>query len=527
MRYISTIFICLLSLSVYSQAKVRFYAQTDVRKIVEGSYFEIDFILENSDGVNFTPPSFNNFEVLSGPSQQTSVSIVNGRKSQSKSYGYALRANNKGKYTIQPASIKTNKGTLKTQAVTIEVVKGSNKKVKTEEEAFVVTEISDTNAFVGQQLILEYKLYTLLDVRNSSFLVDPSFDGFYNKNLRLTRSGYQREILNGKEYYTKILKRVALFPQQTGTYNIDGIPIQLGIATNQQSRSIFFSSRLKPMRVTSNPVKIFVRNTPDGGPYFSGAIGQYQMTVNTPKRSLTTDEAIIVIMQVLGNGDNKTVLPPKWASSDSLEIYDPNILEDETLMNGGEISHRKTFEYLIVPKIPGRYSLTGRFSYFDPDSTQFITIEKKLPSINVLKGTNKSPIIAKEKVEVYYYDYRLRKTGQKDPDIIKKNKAFGIAQERLRKAKQHMLQDESKLFHEEITIAIKKYLTDKRNIPALHLKKDELINQLQSQNLSNESMSDLKTILDKCEIALYAPVNASGMQEIYNTTEKVITALEG
>jgi len=211
---LSTLFV-FFSICLSSQAP-KFYVQVDAKKIVEGSYVSVDFILENVAGANFTPPPFKGFKVLSGPSQKSQTNIYNGKVSKTLTYGYKIQPKALGKINIGAASIRTNTGsTLKTKPYTIEVVKGNKNKSNTGEDVFIRTEISDSLAYVGQQLILDYKLYTKLDVRSIDFLVDPDFDGFFAAELRNQRRNFSREIINGVEYFTKSVKKVSLFPQQT------------------------------------------------------------------------------------------------------------------------------------------------------------------------------------------------------------------------------------------------------------------------------------------------------------------------
>ena len=75
-------------------------------------------------------------------------------------------------------------------------------------------------------------------------------------------------------------------------------------------------------------------------------------------------------MEVIGDGDSKTVSAPKWTVPQGLEMYDPNIIQDEILPSSAKITHRKVFEYLIVANKPGKYILKPTFTYFDPDSSQ-------------------------------------------------------------------------------------------------------------------------------------------------------------
>jgi len=287
------------------------------------------------------------------------------------------------------------------------------------------------------------------------------------------------------------------------------------------------------------------------------------MVVSTPKRTLTTDEAIIVNMQISGNGDSKTVHAPKWELPENLEMYDPNIIEDEVFPSSSEFSHRKSFEFLIVPNAPGTYKLSPTFSYFNPDSNDFVTITRELPLIKVLKGTitiveadqvktvSLSPIYTTTKLRkaknglygsishflslglliitgfgLILYNNYLIKSGKKDPENIKRKKAYAMATQRLSKALDFKNEGDSSAFYEEIIYALKKYLSDKYKIQALHLKKSEIIFQISKKDIDSNTIDQLSQIFDRSEIALYAPGSGKDLDDIYEKTIDVISFLE-
>jgi len=107
MRLIYIPFIFLFVFSASAQ-KTNFYAKTDARKIIEGSYLQVEFVLENGRAGNFEPPAFKNFKLVSGPSRSTSTKIVNGYRTQSMSFGYGIQAIKAGHYEIKPATITAN-----------------------------------------------------------------------------------------------------------------------------------------------------------------------------------------------------------------------------------------------------------------------------------------------------------------------------------------------------------------------------------------------------------------------------------
>ena len=191
------LYTCLLLLSVSAifAQKLKFYADVDARKVVEGSFVEVRFVLENAQGTSFKLPKMADFTVVSGPSTSQSTKIYNGSMTSEIGYGYGLKPNGLGTKKIPSATIVVNGRTLKTTPITIEVVKAASGTVPNDKQIFVETSLTDTSTFVGQQIILEYKLYTLVDVRNIKFGIENEFDGFFSEELTSSQRGYIRDCL--------------------------------------------------------------------------------------------------------------------------------------------------------------------------------------------------------------------------------------------------------------------------------------------------------------------------------------------
>lgn len=543
---------------------VRFYAQADIYEIPVGSYVDVEFVLENADGKNFVAPSLKEFDVISGPNRSSKMSMMNGRVSRSQTFGYSLRPKRVGEFTIGKASIQTSVGKMFTKEISIKVVERQQRSEEDLESVFIKAIISDSVAFVGQQINLSYKLYTQLNVQSVNFVSKTEFEGFYHQNISSNSESTKREIINGVEYATKIVKRVSLFPQQKGSYVIDPALITLGIASERSRRSFFFSSQLERKQVVSNELTVSVVDMPPNAPEsFSGAIGSYSMTANVSKRNITTDEAIIIQMSVTGDGDNKTVSPPAWLRSDSLEIYDPNIISDEILSRRRKITHRKEFEYLFVPKYPGQYRLRPEFSYFDPDSQDYRRIYAQLPVINVVPGNRysnsdntdkqevdmaliESPVLRKQGYRIHgspvhtiflllvflsactviAYSLHLKRSGKLDPAQIKRNKAYERALERLNQLDVLLKKDSNSEFYLELASSVKTFISDKYQIPCFHISNKEIIDKLIEKSLGESDINDFKEILKASETALYAPGMAGEPQSLYNLTLDLFTRLD-
>jgi len=116
--------ICSLACSavLMAQEEPRFTIELSTDSILMGNYFQVTFTLENAKGDDFAPPTFDGFNIVSGPNTSSSMSIVNGQVSQKVSYTYYLEPRDIGNYFIEPASISTDDSILETQPLEVLVV---------------------------------------------------------------------------------------------------------------------------------------------------------------------------------------------------------------------------------------------------------------------------------------------------------------------------------------------------------------------------------------------------------------------
>ena len=198
--------------------------------------FEVTFSFSGQDinGVkSFTPPNFKGFMVLSGPNQSTSMQIINGAVSGSRSYSYYLQAQNVGKFTIGSAIINYNSKTYSTQPLTITVEKGSPKSSPQQQSSPEISqkEIAD-NLFIlatadkekvdlGDQVTVTYKLYTRLNIASQMQVAKlPTYEGLWAEEISIPNNiTFSTEMYKGKQYRVGVLKKVALFPSRGGTFS--------------------------------------------------------------------------------------------------------------------------------------------------------------------------------------------------------------------------------------------------------------------------------------------------------------------
>ncbi|MEM6316353.1 MAG: BatD family protein [Bacteroidota bacterium] len=112
----------LFSVVASSQEDAKLTVEVSNDSILLGNYIEVRFIVSNAAVQNFEAPNFNGFNIISGPSQSTSMMISNGAMSQTVTYSYYVEPMAVGAYFIQPAYVDTDKGPLESMPIEVWVV---------------------------------------------------------------------------------------------------------------------------------------------------------------------------------------------------------------------------------------------------------------------------------------------------------------------------------------------------------------------------------------------------------------------
>jgi len=570
-RQLLLLFFCLSSV-VTSWAQTRFEASTNARQVVEGSYFDVSFTLYDGSGSQFAPPDFSDFIVVSGPNRSVSTSMINGQVNREMSLSYTLQPRRKGTFTIGSASIQASGMRLESDPLTIEVVEAKTGSLRDDQKAYIKAEVSSTEAYIGQQLTLNYKLYTTVDVESFNILEEGNYQGFFAVDVRRFNGRIMREVVNGVQYTTKILKQVALYPQQTGQLTISPMNVQLGIVkeNGNRPRSFFFNREVRRIPANTETVTVNVKPLPTAAPdSFTGAVGDYTIDASVTPTTVSTDNAITLLLRVQGDGDIKRVQAPTMEVPEGFELYDPKVMEESTIESGQGITGKKVFEYLLLPKEPGVYTFQPSFTYFSPDSAKYVTLDGRRYTLNVKPGTKQlKPNDGQPEEQVagqlspLRLDPSLRKKGtpflgsglfwglaatpfllflgalgilnwrrkqsEVDPEQAKKDAAQRMVQSRLAQAQQHLKSEDGRAFYDEISKAVQVYICDKLSIPRSALNKEQVRQHLQSLELPTELIERILQLMQTCEMALFAGKtgNQTEMQATYTEAKAVLEATE-
>ena len=109
---------------------------------------------------------------------------------------------------------------------------------------------------------------------------------------------------------------------------------------------------------------------------------------------------------------------------------------------------------------------------------------------------------------------------------MKKRKANKAASKHLSEAKKLLYSGNSTDFYDAISKALYGYLSDKLNLKQTDLSKENIVEILKHNNVSQEVISLFLETINNCEMARFAPSSDASTQVVYDSADKVITKLE-
>jgi len=579
------------------------------RTVVMGQNFNIVYS-SNAETKDLRIAEFNNFQVLSGPftSTMSSSSYVNGQYSSSTSFRftYVLAPQKVGTFKIPAATaiIKGNKYTSNSLIIKVlpedKQSQGNNSNSQysrssnsgnssssspqsvSSNQIFIRVIPSKTRVHEQEGLTLTYKIYTKVDISGFENIKFPELKGFMAQEIDLGKNQqWGLENYNGSNYRTAILKQTVVYPQKSGTINIEKGTFDLVVRvrnSSSRSRSIFddffdtYSDVKK--KISSNSLSIQVVPLPFGKPKdFCGVAGNLKMTSSITSTKVRANDAVTIKLTISGNGNLKMIPTPELVFPPDFEVYDPKV--DNAFHNTTHgVTGAKTIEYLVIPRFAGNFEIPGAtISYFDLASGSYKTLRTSSYKLQVAKGVGGSGqtvsgnFTDQEQVRLLNSDIRYLKTDiklhkqvnliygkawfwlcyilpllifiillivnhkqiQANADIVKvrNRKASKVAVRRLKQAGLYLKENKKEAFYDEVLRALWGYTSDKLNIPLSRLTKETIENQLIDFKVNEDIRKEYMDILQTCEFARFAPGDDThAMDDLYEKTMNVMNKME-
>lgn len=420
-----------------------------------GERFQVSFT-SSAAMSGFRAPEFGSLTLVGGPMQSQSVRIVNGAMAQTVSYTYILQAKSEGKFTIPAATADIGGKRVQSNPVVVQVVKQSQQQAaqQAEEQAaeteftkqlqkgiFLKASVNKNNVMRGEQVIATYKLYTRITLTNYTPRKMPALTGFWNQDIESPQQLlFNDEVINGQVFRVAAVKKVVLFPQQSGTLELDPMEAEVVARVNVGSRrgaqrdpfDAFFHGgdpfadpfgQAQDVRVPlrSPVVKITVRPLPEANvpAEFNGAVGAFSLETTLSPRTTKTNEPVKLTVRINGKGNLKLIDPIKLQLPPDIETYDPTT-KDNIEMSESGASGTKTLEYLLIPRFAGEFKIPPvAFAYYDLDKKRYIMLQSEEYTLSVEKGKEESAVVGgkyagKDAVTALNNDIRFIKSSTRE-----------------------------------------------------------------------------------------------------------------
>jgi hypothetical protein len=454
--FLQKIFFLLILLAGYAtKAQVKFSASISPAEIGKDEYTQLKLMVENAAEVQqIIPPNLKNFIIVSGPNQESGMTMINGSVKKYIALNFVLKPKAVGNFIIRGALAKADGVDFKSNSVSLKVTakspgnnqgsnnlnspfagmdpyaepaprssykdyilrKDENPMEKIKKNMFVRAEIDKTSCYVGEPVVASFKLYTRLK-SESNMIKNLSFNGFSVIDLQQPNDmSYHIEKFQGREYNVYTIRKAQLYPLLPGNLELGIAEIENNVhfiksdyvdEQNNLMNDLFrdFANTTIPAEGMENhkvtlqnkPLSVLVKPLPDANKpaNFKGAVGNFDMEARVEKNNFSTDDDGKLAIIISGSGNLQMINAPEIAWPRGIEAFDSKATDD--LYKGTvPVSGRKIFEFPFTVSKPGSYIIPAiTFSFFNNKEAKYKTITTNELSITIAKGSGK-PRLSKE-----------------------------------------------------------------------------------------------------------------------------------
>ena len=557
-------------------SQVKFDVSVSKSKLGLNERFRVDFVM-NQNGDNFSPPKFENFQIIGGPNQSIKTSYVNGERNFSKTYSYFLKPLKKGRLKISQASIEIDNEIYKSLPIEVLItdsVKQPSDAVTqyyNDDDIELRALISKGSPFLNKPITVVYKLYykAPINISDARETETPKFKDFWSQTIKIPQLKVQREVYKGQNYNVVEWRKVVLYPQRVGELEISPLSLNLVLDVPTDKRD-FFGNVIYDQTsqlISTGMRRINVKNLPSQGKpdSFSGAVGEFEFDVILNKNSLRATESFQAELKVKGSGNLKLFDLPNILVPNSMELFDPEREElISTNLSGMSGSISKLFT--IIPRFQGNFPIEEvEFSYFNPETEKYKILKSPRLTIDVYDGPALSNTITNDNSNIITSDDSFRFIKIKGNlreiknDIFFESKLFyalvtspfvillsllalTIYRRNRKESSDELIRIEERqinkmiesakdsvgdkiLFYDKIEKAIIKSLIVKFSIRMESLNKDKIEQIGEEKGLSRNDITLIIRLIENCEKARYSQSSDSIMNKDLEYARKSIYAI--
>jgi hypothetical protein len=445
---------------------------------------------------------------------------------------------------------------------------------------FVRAEADKREAFVNEQVTLTFRFYSRVRLSKDPEYSPPTATGFWVEDLPPVRQ--YTEDVDGVQYLVNEVKS-ALFPTSAGDLTIGPATVKVtrSAADNWRLRDPFqffgqdpfaVLDNGKPEVLTTKPLKLRVKPLPtEGKPSgFSGLVGQYTLTSRIDKESIEANLPLTITLVLAGDGNLSTAPEPQLTLPQGVRSYDSQSRVN-TNKEGYRLRGEKVIEKVLIPQVPGRLAIPPAVVVvFDPKKGAYRAIASDSLSVTVLPSTASvaaaggdravrrvgrdareiregAGVLATPKRWLYEQPAfwvmqalplgvfvaarqvaRARRLLERDQGLARARRARGLAHRRLREAHSALASGTADGFFTILGRSMTDFTSDKLGVSRHGVPQEELLEALQARGGSEELVTRLRRLLERCDMGRFAPGGGSAGEraELLKSGEELIEELE-
>ena len=368
-----------------------------------------------------------NFRLVNGPSQSTSISFVNGATSSTLTLSWQLQALEVGQAAVRDIVVRIADQTYRVDDRQVQVIEQApprqrrrardpldrfftndpffnddrrspfNRRPRRRQpqeppEVFLRAEATPQRPYAGQQVTYTLYLFTQVDVRSVNPEQLPTFEGFWKEDIpQPDQLAPEMVTRDGKQFGRVVLLQRALFPRRAGRHEIEPVVASLAALVPDSSPFGSLLPRTQEIQRTSNRVVLDVQELPSPSPAgFQGAVGRLRLQSSLEPRTLEVGEAATLTMTLDGSGHIQGVPAPKLPELPGIRVFPPQQQSQESL-SGKVVRGSRTWSFVLVPEKPGDWQLPAiEVPYFDPRRERYEVATTETMSLEVRGATRSS-----------------------------------------------------------------------------------------------------------------------------------------
>jgi hypothetical protein len=581
--------IVFLLLSFGTTAQVKLSVIPSKTVVQQNESFQLQFVVEGTNQIDdFTPPSFRNFEQLTGFDQTNGWTWVNGSLSEYITYTITLRPKIKGRLPIASAIVKA-KGKIATSSPIVIFVKEAGAATQLEEERpdyylmpnenlkdkvaknlFIKATVDKRSCYVGEPVLATFKLFTRLD-SESKIVKRPSLNGFSVVDMEQPETGiFSKEMYNGKLYNCYLIRKVQLFPLQSGQLTIEPVEVENLVrmirarARSSKETNSWLDAVMEKVKeseysngdviqetiiLKSDSLKVNVLELPEKNKpeSFDGAVGSFSMEALLLNKSIAANDYATLRVVIKGKGNLPMITVPTVHWPTGVDSFDAKLSEEIDKRNA-PISGTKTFDIPFAVSKAGLFTIPKiNFTYFDEQTKTYHTVSSDSLQLNVTAAVKrKTPVfhdepLVKESLPrwvwvasvgggllvliagILFIQHKKEKkeekkitTSQPVAEDIQPQKTMDAY---LQPAAYVLVGLHPKQYYTLLLQGLQDFFSERFNLPQKNISNTQIVQALQQKNWPDLA-TQFHELSQACELAIFSPIEITDDRERLMTQSK-------